>query len=324
MQPALKVVLSALLSVSLSTTLAQQISADRGIGLNEGYRTAQAPPPLQAGEELLMAELPVTTLPPTVYFNHGTAGHYGPYPFITNTRIGSEKTPYLLQVQPDTSYFSLVDQQGDNTRFGPFPGTNGVVVRLPTEVLVLLRPAARLKVSINHPDRINQLPLIGLAPQTPALLRELYALRAKYIALANRVDLDTADVVLEGVPRIHHRATGSTFSPVIATSQRDKENTLRGAEQTAVRYLETLFQNHFRIRSQVADGPQNYLFGMPKGEYIFCAMQKFRTPQTRGTALTQTAIWWTTLTFDGAHQLELHLTEQNAIHWRTIFTLASR
>jgi len=146
------------------------------------------------------------------------------------------------------------------------------------------RAAPFLTVTLAHPDRINQLPLIGIAPDSPALERDLHVLRTKYAALANRVDAETADVFFHGVPRVTTRRSGTLVSPTVSPSQRDKQNAARGAELSAV--------------------------------------QKVKDPRATGVSGLATVIWWTPFAFDGEHPLALTLTADNAIIWRDVFVLA--
>lgn len=279
-----------------------------------------APAPVRAGETLAMARLPLSEEPPQIGFSYGTSGRYGPYPLTDNTPVGHTHSPYILRLFDVGQHFTLQAPHATNTVYGPFPATNGAPVVLGQAVMTVLRFPPHLEVSLTHPARINQLPLIGIAPYTPALQRELVLLRAKYLALANRVDAETADVAFQGVPRVTSRRTGNIRSPVVSPSQRDKQNTVKGAELSAILFLETLFQRAFRIRSQSAAGSSLYQFGMPPGDYLFCAMQKVRDPQATGVTASATVIWWTAFTFDGEHPLTLALTAENAITWREVFT----
>ncbi len=321
MNHALKLVITSTLATAVACASAQQLSTGHGVSLDDGRMAVLAPPPLKANDELQMAHLQLISLPALIAFNHGTSGRYGPYPLTNNTKVGNTAVPYLMQLCNANQSFTLAAMHSTNTLYGPFSVTNGTLVELPNELLIVVRPQPQLKVEITLPERIKQLPLIGVAPKTPNLLRELYELQAKMVALANRVDLETSDVVMQGVPRVHSRVTGSTFSPVIAPSQRDKQNTINGAEMSAVRYLESLFQRHFRVKSQAADGALRYWFSMPAGDYIFCAMQKYRDGNTRGMNPTHTAIWWSEFTFDGEHPMTLSLNRENSVPWREIFTL---
>jgi hypothetical protein len=266
-----------------------------------------------------MARLPVAVNPPLFYLNYGTAGRYGPYPLADNTPVGDKRSPHILRLFDAGRHFTLHAPHATNTVYGPFPATNGAAVALGGGSLSLRLVPPELAVSLNHPGRINQLPLIGVAPWTPALQKELYLLRAKYMALVDRVDAETSSVVFQGVPRIHSRRSGDIVSPVVGVSQRDKQNAVKGAELSAVRFLETLFGQAFRIRSQAFTDGDTYRFGMPPGDYIFCAMQKVKDPAAKGPAPSLTAIWWTAFTFDGERPLALALTAENAITWREIF-----
>lgn len=280
-----------------------------------------APPPVRATGDLVMATLPVAREPIRFYLTFGTVGRYGPYTLSHNARIGPPHATYLLGLVDQGRRFTLTAPHATNTVYGPFATTDGTSVRLGQAEMTFVRIAPVLTVALTHPDRINQLPLIGIAPDSPALERELYMLRAKYASLANRVDAETADVHFHGMPRVTRRRSGTIVSPTISPSQRDKQNATRGAELSAVRFLETLMQQHFRIRSQAMSGALRWQFAMPPGNYIFCAMQKVKDPQATGGAGLSTAIWWTPFAFDGEYPLALTLTAENAIIWRDVFVL---
>jgi hypothetical protein len=301
----------------------QTLSTGRGdLTVNDSNEAVVlAPPPLRAGTALEMATLPIAVNPPQFCLNYGTSGRYGPYPLANDTPVGNRQAPYTLRLFDVGRHFTLQAPHDTNTVYGPFPATNGAAVTLGRETMTLLRFPPQLAVSLNHPGKINQRPLIGVAPYTPALERELHVLRAKYVALANRMDEDTADIRLQSVPRIHSRSSGNVLSPVIGISQRDKQNAARSAELSAVRFLETLFGQAFRIRSQSITDGNTYQFGMPPGDYIFCALQKIRDPRATGVSGSLTAVWWTPFAFDGEHPRALALTAENAITWRELFTL---
>lgn len=302
---------------------AQSLSVGQGgIGLSDNDRAVvRTPDRVQVGQELIMAELPVTVRPPQFYLNVGTSGRYGPYALEDNTLIGNKTSPYTLRMFDYGAHFTLHAAGDTNAVFGPFAATNGALVTLGGSVMTVVRFPPQLAVSLSHPDKIAQLPLMGVAPYNGPLLKELYGLRAKFVALANRVAADTADVEFTDMPTVHSRITGNTFTPVVRTSQRDKQNAVKGAELSAVKYLETLFGQAFRVRSQAITDTSTYHFGMPPGDYVFCAMQKVKDPHAQGVAGLATAIWWTAFHFDGEHPLALSLTAENAITWREVFAL---
>ena len=312
------VVVSALLAAGLAHS--QSLVTGPG-GSTENAVIIHAPPPVTAGRELRMSELPVSVTPPEFDLNYGTSGRYGPYPLTDGARIGNPQNPYTLRMFDYGAHFTLHSGASTNLVYGPFAATNGTLVTVGPTTFTLIRFPAKLSASIRHPDKINQMPTIGIAAYTPSLAKELYGLRAKYVALANRVDTETADVEFAGVPRIHSRITGNTFTPVVKKSMRDKQNTLKSAELSAVNFLETLFNRYFSIRSQAITEGSTYHFGMPAGDYILCAFQKVKDPAAQGAAGSSTALWWTAFTFDGEHSLALTLTAENAITWRELFTL---
>ncbi|HQQ91319.1 MAG TPA: hypothetical protein PLU38_05585 [Kiritimatiellia bacterium] len=243
-----------------------------------------APPPVRADGDLLMAALPVVREPIRFHLTFGTGGRYGPYPLAHHARIGPPHAAYLLNLVDQGRGFTLTASHATNTVHGPFAATNGAPVRLGQAEMTFARVAPVLTVTLAHPDRINQLPLIGIAPDSPALERDLHVLRTKYAALANRVDAETADVFFHGVPRVTTRRSGTLVSPTVSPSQRDKQNAARGAELSAV--------------------------------------QKVKDPRATGVSGLATVIWWTPFAFDGEHPLALTLTADNAIIWRDVFVLA--
>jgi len=298
---------------------AQTLTTGQGtIGLSDNA-VVLAPPPVQLGQELEMAELPLSMSPPQFYLNYGTSGRYGPYALADNTPVGNKQAPHILRLFDYGRHFTLQAPGDTNAVYGPFPATNGAVVTLGKSVMTVVRFPPKLAVSLRHPDKINQSPLIGIAPYDTALIQQLYDLRAKYAGLANRVDVETADVEFKGVPRITYSSPRRSFSPVVGTSLRDKQNAIKGAELSAIRFLETLFERAFTIRSQAITEGSTYHFGMPPGDYVFCALQKVKDPHALGVSGSATAVWWTAFRFDGEHPLALSLTADNAVTWRQIF-----
>ncbi len=321
--PPAHIQLCCLCCCSALAAAAQTLTSGKGgIGLSDsGAPVVLAPPPIQVGQELEMAELPLSVSPPQFYLNYGTRGRYGPYELADNTLVGDKRSPYTLRMFDYGKHFTLQAARNTNTVYGPFPATNGAAVALGNDVMTVVRFPPKLLVSLRHPGKINQSPLIGIAPLDNALRKELYALRAKYVGLANRVDAETADVELQGVPRVYSRRTGNSVSPVVSISRRDKQNVIKGAELSAIKFLETLFGQAFRIRQQAVTEGSTYHFGMAPGDYVFCALQKVKDPQAQGVTGSATAVWWTAFRFDGEQPLTLSLSAENAITWREIFTL---
>ena len=284
--------------------------------------TVLAPEPVTVGKELAMAELPVDVRPAAFYLNVGTSGRYGPYDLTDGTAVGSKQAPYTLRMFDHGQHFTLHAAGDTNTVFGPFSATNGAPVTLGKAVMTVARVPPRVSVTLRHPDKINQSPLIGIAPYSAELVRGLYDMRTKYVGLANRVDVDTSSVALEGVPRVHSNITGNTFTPVVKTSARDKQNALKGAELSAMVFLEKLFGQAFTIRSQAITDGATYHFQMPAGDYVLCATQRVKDPNTPKVAGSATVVWWTPFHFDGEHPLSVELSAENAITWRDIFQLS--
>lgn len=281
-----------------------------------------APDPIQVGQELEMNELAIQQKPPQFYLNFGTSGRSGPYSLADGTTVGSKQNPYILRMADFGSRFTLHPAANTNSAHGPFTATNGAPVQLGNSMLTVLRVPPEVTVSLSHPSRIAQTPTIGIAPLNHDVIQELYNLRAKYAALANRVDYDTADSEFEGVPRIHNTRTGSRFSPVVKTSARDKQNAFKGAELSAIAFLEKLFGQAFSIRSQAITDGLTFHFRPPApGDYALCAMQRIKDPNATSVAGSVTAVWWTTFHFDGERPLAVNLTADNAITWRQVFTL---
>ena len=285
-------------------------------------RIVLAPELIQVGQELTMAELPVAVNPATFFLNFGTSGRYGPYALDDGTVIGSKQVSYTLRMVDYGHLFTLQPASNTNAVFGPFVATNGAPVTLGQTVMTFVRVPPKLLVSLKHPGKINQAPLIGIAPYNTAVIRELYALRAKYVALANRVAYDTADAEMEAVPRVHSNITGNSFTPVVKTSARDRQNAVKGAELSAMVFLEKLFGQAFTIRSQAITDDSTYHFQMPPGDYLLCAKQRVKDPSAAAGVGSATAVWWTAFHFDGEHPLSLALTADNAITWCDIFQLS--
>ena len=285
-------------------------------------RTVLAPEPVTVGKELAMADLPVDIRPATFYLNVGTSGRYGPYELTDGTAVGSKQASYTLRMFDYGQHFTLHAAGDTNTVYGPFSATNGAPVTLGRTVMTVVRVPPRVSVTLRHPNKINQSPLIGIAPYSTELIRGLYDMRTKYVGLANRVDTDTASAELEGVPRVHSNITGNTFTPVVKTSARDRQNAIKGAELSAMVFLEKLFGQAFTIRSQAITDGATYHFQMPPGDYVLCATQRVKDPNAASTAGSVTVVWWTPFHFDGEHPLSVDLSAENAITWRDIFQLS--
>jgi hypothetical protein len=305
------------------TVMAQSFNiSPNGAQNGDDTRTKLVPAPVTLGKELAMADLPVAVSPVSFYLNVGTSGRYGPYDLTDGTVVGSKQVSYTLSLFDYGLHFTLRSASNTNTVFGPFAATNGAAVTLGNTVMTVVRLPPQVRVTLSHPDKINQSPLIGIAPYRTAVIQELYNLRAKYATLANRVDVDTADTRLEGVPRVSYSYGRRSASPVVRTSERDRQNALKGAERSAMVYLEPLFGQAFTIRSQAITDGNTYHFQMPAGDYLLCATQKIKDPDAGSAAVSRTAVWWTPFHFDGEHPLALTLSAENAINWRDIFKLS--
>ena len=281
-----------------------------------------APEPVRVGRELLMHAMPVTQTPPVFFLSNGTGGRAGPFELTDGAAVGAKQNPFTLHMVDHGLRFTL--HSATNAIYGPFTATNGAPVLVGGATTTLVRVPPQLQVTISHANRTAQSPSIGIAPYDAGLARSLYELRTKYAALVDRVNTDTASARLEGVPTIHSSATGNTFTPVVKTSTRDKQNANKGSELSAMTFLDKVFEQSFRIRPQaVADGGA-YRFQMPPGNYVLCALQRIKDPNAASLAGSLTAVWWTTFPFDGEHPLSLALTAENAVTWREIFAFEDK
>jgi len=306
--------------------LAQSVSiGPGGAHFSEDGRAVLAPEPVQVGQELEMNALPVRPSPPRFYLNFGTRGRTGPFELAEGATVGSKQNAYTLRWADRGLRFTLHPAADTNAALGPFTATNGAPVQLGATRFTLLRVPPELTVSLAHPGRIAQTPVVGVAPLNRATLQALYELRAKYAALANRVDYDTADVEMTDVPRIYNSFTGNRTSPVVKTSERDKQNAYKGAELSAVAFLEKAFGQAFTIRSQAITDGLTFHFRLPEaGDYVLCATQRIKNPSGPSAVGTATAVWWTAFHFDGESPLAAALTAENAISWREVFALDTR
>ncbi len=312
-----------LLSLSACAALAQSFNiGPNGAGVYDDGLYVQVPEPIRVGRELLMNELAVRQSPAQFFLNIGTSGRSGPYALADGAAVGSKQTPYTLRLVDHGLRFTLHPAADTNAAYGPFTATNGAPLVIGNTFMSVLRVPPRLVVSVSHPNRIAQLPMIGVAPLSQPVIRELYDLRGKYVNLANRVDADTASAEMMNVPRVHNNITGNSFTPVVKTSRRDKQNATKGAELSAMVFLEKALAQAFRIRSQaITDGLTFHVQLPSAGDYVLCATQRVKDPGAASQVGSVTAVWWTTLHFDGEHPLAVALTADNAITWREIFTL---
>jgi hypothetical protein len=72
---------------------------------------------------------------------------------------------------------------------------------------------------------------------------------AKYAALANRVDAETASFSSTAFRASRRAARARSSTPTVLPTQRDKQNAARGAELSACGPGNPM-QQHFRIRTQ--------------------------------------------------------------------------
>ncbi len=311
-----------LLAATLSAAAQSFNVGPTGASVYDDSRVVLAPEPIRVGSELLMNELPPRRLPPQFYLNIGTSGRAGPFSLADGATVGSKQNPYTLRLADGGARFTLQAAANTNAVFGPFDATNGAPVAIGNAPMTLLRFPPRITVSLAHPGRIAQKPTIGIATLDRRTLAALYDLRGKYVNLANRVDFDTAASELRGVPRVHSNITGNSFTPVVQTSTRDRQNALKGAELSAIVFLDRVFADVFRIRSQAITDSLTYHFQLPAaGDYVLCATQRVKDPAAASQTGSLTAVWWTAFHFDGESPLEFSLTADNAITWRQIFTL---
>jgi hypothetical protein len=287
---------------------------------DDGLRV-DIPEPVRVGRELVMNELPLRQTPAQFYLNVGTSGRLGPFDLADGAAVGSKQHPYTLRMADHGSRFTLEPTSGTNAALGPFTATNGAPVLLGGAPMKVVRFPPRLVVSLSHPTRIAQMPAIGVAPLSQPVMQALYDLRGKYVNLANRVDADTASAEMANVPRVRNNITGNTFSPVVKTSQRDRQNAYKGAELSAMTFLDKVFAQAFTIRSQAITDGLTFHFQLPQaGDYVLCATQRVKDPNAASLAGSVTAVWWTTFHFDGEHPLSLALTGDNAVTWRQVFS----
>ena len=290
-----------------------------GTQLSDSGVQVLSPERVRVGRELLMHAMPVTQGPPTFFLNYGTGGRAGPFELTDGAAVGPKQRPFTLRMVDHGLRFTL--GSATNAVYGPFTATNGAPVAVGGTSATLVRFPPQLQVSISHASRTAQSPAIGIAPYDAALTQSLYELRAKYAALADRVNADTASVRFENMPTVHSSATGNTFTPVVKTSARDKRNAEKGAELSAMTFLDKVFEQSFRIRTQAVTDGNTYHFQMPPGTYVLCALQRIKDPSAAPPSGSLTAVWWTAFQFDGEHPLSLALTAENAVTWREVFAL---
>lgn len=270
-----------------------------------------------------MAHLPVRDHPATFYLTALGGFRAGPFSLTDNTRMELASTTYTLKVQRDTPAlpFTLHPANGSPT-LGPFTPTDGTEITLNNQLYTVRRPLVQISITISHPNRIAQSPTVAMAPLTHHTMQQLAELRQKYAALVERVKYETADMHFQGVPTVTMRHTGTTRSPVVSVSQRDKQNSTRTAELSAIRYLETLLRSTFTLRSRSITDKLTYHFLPPApGHYILCATQRIKPPNSPPATPYTTTIWWTPLEYDSNHPLTLDLNADNAISWHELFNL---
>lgn len=278
-----------------------------------------APPPVRLGTELRLNAFKMELQPPAFYLNMGTQYRFGPYPLVTGTAISNQMLNFTFHLSAEKDLFKLQDKKG--AMAGPFSTSNRTAFALGNTHMVFIRATPAITVTLKHPDRIGQMPTVGIAPLTPQSVQALYDLRAKIAGIVNRVNVDKADREIIGVPTIHNSYTGNTTKPILAVSNRDKQNADRSGEVSSVAFLEKFYAQHCTVRAQAMSGQQTYQLGVQlPGDYMLLVMQKVKPPATapKGSG-SPTAIWWTTFTFDGYSSFTGTLTPENATFWKNAF-----
>ena len=278
-----------------------------------------APPPVRLGTELRLNAFTMEHQAPAFYLNMGTRYRLGPFLFLNGTQITNELLTCTFHLSEEKDLFKLQDKKG--VMAGPFSTSNRTAFVLGNTHMVFIHATPTITVTLKHPDRIGQMPTVGIAPLTQQSVQALYDLRAKIAGIVNRVNVDKADRELVGVPRIHNPYTGNTSKPILSVSDRDKQNADRSGEISSIAFLEKFYAQHCTIRAQAMSNQQTYQLGVQlPGDYILLVLQKVKpaanAPKGSGSP---TAIWWTTFTFDGRSSFTGTLTTENATYWKNAF-----
>jgi hypothetical protein len=291
-----------------------------GLGLGQQQVLIHAPPPVRLGQELRLNAFRMEAKPPEFFLNYGTRGRLGPYPLVNGTKIGDEKSPYILHVTEEGLEFKLEAKQSEKM-YGPFSTSNLTAFAIGSTPMMFLRVPPKVSITMNHPTRIGQTPTIGIAPLNDRSVKALYDLRTKTAGIVNRVNEDKSDRELVGVPRVYNSFTGNTFKPIVSISDRDKQNADRSGEVSTVAFLEKFFSQYCTIRSQAITDKLTFHLGLQvPGDYLVLVMQKVKPPASapQGSA-SPMAIWWTTFSFDGHSSFSGTLTPENAATWKNAF-----
>jgi hypothetical protein len=314
----LKTVLSSLLLATLLTlpTFAQFGGMTTGGGADV---VIHAPPPVKVGKELRLNAFRMEIQPPAFYLNMGTQYRFGPYPMVTGTAISNQMLNFIFHLSAEKDLFKLQDKKG--AMMGPFSNSNRTTFAIGNTQMQFLHAAPTITITLKHPDRIGQMPTIGIAPLTQQSVQALYDLRAKVAGIVNRVNVDKADREVIGVPTIHNPYTGNTSKPILVVSARDKQNADRSGEISSIAFLEKFYGQYCTVRAQAMSGQQTYQLGVQvPGDYLLLVLQKVKPPANaaKGSA-SPTAIWWTTFTFDGRSSFTGTLAPENATFWKNAF-----
>lgn len=291
-----------------------------GMGLGQPDVIIHAPPPVRLGKELRLNAFRLDMKPPEFCLNQGTRVRLGPYPLVNGAKIGDEQAPYTLHLSADGMEFKLQAKR-EEKMFGPFSTSNRSDFVIGNTPMMFLRLPPKVSVTINHPNRIGQMPTVGIAPLNPQSVQALYDLRAKIGGIVNRVNMDMSDRELVGVPRVHNSFTGNSVKPIVSVSERDKQNAERSGEISSISFLEKFFVQYCTIRSQAITDKLTYHLGLQvPGDYLLMVMQKIKPPANAAKGLgSPTAIWWTTFSFDGQSFFSGTLTPENAATWKNAF-----
>ena len=161
-------------------------------------------------------------------------------------------------------------------------------------------------------------PLLAVTLFDEQAVHDMQNLRASLQALAQHVQLESADRIYENVPTVRG-PRGLYRDNVVRRSPRDIEAVRERATQSAAHLLEQFMRAPGRqLVAARADG--NFVSPrLAPGTYTLCGIARVRNTEKRVGAALDLAVWWTPFTLGTNTQMRVSLDETNAINWEQIF-----
>lgn len=273
-------------------------------------------PEAKPGNSLEMASVAGTVFPGDFMLVSAQSNRFGPYPYRQDASVGSERFPYVLQVDSDQS-FRLQDPRKQSV-LGPFRYETGTAIPFEQATLSVQRLPSQVLVTIPSYRRQPRVPTLVMAPLTPALVKSLSELRASLATVYNRLSGEIATRGMEGVPVVKD-AFGVAHDNTVKASLRDRENARHRAETSAGLLLERFQRDGMPLQPSPAGGLTYTFSPLPPGQYVLGMVWWLQGKEGPNVTTSTLEVWWTTLQIGPHEKITYTLTPDNACGWAGIF-----